>query len=73
MIHKDPDFVGFVAAYVLLGAGSLLILVEILGFAFADKSVSLSSALIMIWFGVFSLKNLNRKYRAPSKDKERDS
>jgi hypothetical protein len=55
MKHTDPNFWKYVVAYVLLGAGSILLIGEIVEWGIMGKRAALMGSLIAIWFGVLTL------------------
>ena len=66
MRHNQPGFWQFAAAYILIGGGTLLILLEILNWVLGWQQMSLTPALISIGVGIFALSGLTRKYKSAS-------
>jgi len=60
MKHTDPGFWQFAIAYILVGSGTLIIVFEILDWAFVGTKLSLVSGLFSIWLGVITLARLKR-------------
>lgn len=55
MKSTDPFFWGFATAWVLLGAGTLLVVSELAEWGFFGKQLSLGGGLLTIWFGVMAI------------------
>jgi hypothetical protein len=55
MKHTDPNFWKYVVAYVLLGAGSILLIGEIAEWGIMGKRPALLVSLVVIWLGVLTL------------------
>lgn len=60
MKHTEPNFYKYVNAYVLLGAGAILLLDEITQWGIMGKRPMLLLSFFAIWMGVVTLFNLKR-------------
>jgi hypothetical protein len=60
MKHTEPNFYKYVNAYVLLGAGAILLLDEITQSGIMGKRPMLLLSFFAIWMGVVTLFNLKR-------------
>ena len=58
----------YVLSYVLLGSGTLIVLEELLTWAYPENRVSLITGLIAIWFGVMLLTVWNLPKRRQRSD-----
>ena len=68
MTHKQPKFWQFACAYILIGAGSIMVALQLLELALLGDKKDLLTGLISIWFGVFSLGILARSARARDRE-----
>lgn len=55
MKHTDPNVWKYVVAYVLLCAGSILLIGEIVEWGIMGKRQALMGSFVAIWFGVLTL------------------
>jgi hypothetical protein len=55
MKHTDPNFWKYVVAYVLLGAGSIPLIGEIVEWGIMGKRLALMGSFVAIWLGVLTL------------------
>jgi len=55
MKQTDPNFWKYVVAYVMLGAGSILLIGEIVEWGIMGKRLALMGSFVAIWFGVLTL------------------
>lgn len=60
MQHTEKHFWSYAGAYLLLGAGTFLIVAELAEWAFVGKQVSLVAALVAIWIGFMAITRLNQ-------------
>lgn len=55
MKHTDPNFWKYVVAYVLLGAGSIPLIGEIVEWGIMGKRLASMGSFVAIWLGVLTL------------------
>ena len=67
MKHTDPNFWKYVVAYVLLGAGSILLIGEIVEWGIMGKRLALMGSFVAIWFGVLTLIAIKKSKNLPSR------
>jgi hypothetical protein len=60
MKHTEPNFYKYVNAYILLGAGTILLLDEIAEWGIMGKRPMLLLSFFAIWMGVVTLINLKK-------------
>jgi hypothetical protein len=60
MKHTEPNFYKYVNAYILLGAGTILLLDEITEWGMMGKRPMLVLSFFAIWMGLVTLSNLER-------------
>ncbi|MFN5708548.1 MAG: hypothetical protein ACK49R_02065 [Planctomycetota bacterium] len=66
MKHTEPNFYKYVNAYILLGAGTILLLDEIADWGIMGKRPMLLLSFFAIWMGVVTLINLKKSTSQPA-------
>lgn len=60
MKHTEPNFWKYVVAYILFGAGSILLVGETAEWGLMGKRPALLVALFAIWFGVLTIATIKK-------------
>ncbi len=63
LTHMQPKFWQFAGAYILIGAGSVMVALQLMELALLGDKKDLFTGLIFIWFGTLSLGILARSAR----------